>query len=237
VNAVPSSRLWVAGGVFAALLIMVASWILLVGPARADAQTLRDDTTAVEGQNAVLEAKVAELREQAENRGQLEKAVEAALAGLPADVSLPEFNRQLIAQAAGRSVEITNVSVAPPTTVGQTDAAPAPEEAPAGATEETPTATQDPVPATGALAVPVVIQSRGPALAQLYFLRDIQELGPRRALVTATALTATDDAEGTTEGDANELSTLTIQLTVFAAALSESDRQQLAELLGKAPAS
>ena len=223
----PSSRLWVAGGAFAALLIVALSWILFIGPARADAQALRDDTEVVEGQNAALEAKVAELREQAENRGELESAAKAALSGLPAEVSLPEFNRQVLAQAAGRSVEITNISVAPATTIGPAEVAPAPEEGVDGATEEPSTATLDPVPATGALAVPVTIQTRGPALAQLYFLRDIQELGPRRALVSAIALNSEDNA------DTADSSTLTIQLQVFAAALSESDRQQLAELLGE----
>lgn len=220
----PSSRLWVAGGVVVALLIVVVNWFLFIGPTRSEAQTLRADTEVVEGQNAVLQAEVATLREQADNRGELESAVKVALSGLPAEVSLPEFNRQVLAQAAGRSVEVTNISVSPSTTVGQTTEAAAEED---GSDETSTSDTTDPVPTTGALSVPVTIQTRGPALAQLRFLRDIQEIGPRRALVGSIALTSEDDA------DTEELSTLTIQLHVFAAALSEGDRQQLAEALGE----
>lgn len=198
------SRPWVIAGVLAALVLTAVTWLLIVGPTRSEARTLRDDTTAVRQQNAALAAKTAELRRQAENRDELETGVRNALGALPDDVALPDLNRELSRHAAARGVELSSISVG---------AAVAPGQGAAGA-----------VAPTGLLGVPITIQTRGPALSQLYFLRDVQEVGPRAALVSAASITALEN------GSVDDAATLTTQFTVFAASLSPRDRELLAGL-------
>ena len=179
-----STRSWVIGGVVAALLLVAVTWLLVISPARSSAQTLRDDKLNVEQQNLVLLTKSNALKKQAENRAQLETDVRSALDQLPDDVSLPDFNKELAGHAAAQGVTLSSI------TVGAAAA---------------PTATTTAAPA-GLLAVPITVQTRGSALAQLYFLRDIQQTGPRAALVTSTSLTALEDT------DIETASTMTLQL-------------------------
>ena len=204
-----TSRFWLIGGAVAAVAMVLASWFLAIGPVRADTQTLHDDTEAVETTNATLEAKLNGLKEQDAHRDELIAGVRTSLAGLPADVAIPDFNRQILNQASDRGVELANITVAAAVSPAQ------PGDAADPAT-----------PATGLLAVPIVIQTKGSSLSQLYFLRDLMEVGPRLSLVTSTALASESELP---DGD---LYTLTTQLTVFASSLSESDREQLAEVLG-----
>lgn len=205
------SRPWIAGGVLAALVLAAVTWFLVVGPTRSDARTLRDDTAAVQQQNAALQAKADVLRAQAENRGELESGVRDALSALPSDVALPDFNRELAQHAAARGVALTSISVG---------AAAAPGVA--GVAGET-------AAPAGLLGVPITIQTTGPALNQLFFLRDVQEVGPRAALVSAASMAALENA------DTDASATLTTQLTVFASTLSARDAELLAGVLGNLP--
>jgi hypothetical protein len=204
------SRLWLAGGSVVAALIVLASWFLVIGPVRADTQTLREDTDAVDTRNVALQATLADLKEVDTHRDDLIAEVQKSLAALPPDVSLPDFNRQILDQAASRGVELVNITVGAASSPVASGAATSPT-----------------TPATGQLTVPVTLQTKGPVLAQLYFLRDLQEVGPRLALVTSTAFATDDDPTG--EADAFVLTT---QLSVFASSLTDSDREQLAEVLG-----
>jgi len=83
-----------------------------------------------------------------------------------------------------------------------------------------------PAVAAAVRAIPITVTSTGPALQQLYFLRDIQEVGPRRALVNSTSIVPMG------EEPIDVAATLTIQLTVFSAPLSAATQAQLAEVLG-----
>ncbi|MCY7396122.1 MAG: hypothetical protein LH468_08245 [Nocardioides sp.] len=203
------SRPWVVAGLLAALVLATLTWFLVIGPTRSETQTLGEDTAAVQFQNEALVAKTAQLREQAEGRDELETGVRSALDALPVDVSLPDFNRELATHAAAHGVEVSGISVGAAAAPGQATAA--------GAAPH------------GTIGVPITIQTRGPALSQLYFLRDVQEVGPRAVLVSATALTALENAS------VDDASTLTTQLTVFASALSGRDSELLTAVLRNDP--
>lgn len=210
----PSSKLWLAGGGALAFIIVLISWFLVISPVRADTQTLRDNTDAVEIQNAALQTKLDALKEQDANRDELVQTLMSSLSALPADVALPDFNRQLVSQASLRKVDLTSVTIgAPSVPVAEAGAAPA-----------DPAAAASPL-----LAVPVTITTDGPQLDQLYFLRDLQQVGPRRALVTAVSFTTGEGDEAAASGDSY---TLTTQLTIFASSLTPADREALADVLG-----
>lgn len=206
-------RVWLGAGVFAAVVLVAAAWLLVIAPQRSAVETLQTDTEAVELTNATLAAKTATLRKEAEGRKKLTANLQQALAGLPPDDDLPEFSRQLARQARDRGVTVTGIVVGSATSPGTTTD-------PAAATTGTPAV------ASTVRAIPVTVTSTGPALQQLYFLRDIQEVGPRRALVTSTSIVPAG------EEPVDVASTMTVQLTVFSAPLSAATQAQLADVLG-----
>lgn len=209
-NGQQDRRVWLGAGVFATVVLVAVAWLLVIAPQRSAVQTLHSDTDAVELSNATLAAQTAKLRKEAEGRDELAADLRAALAALPPEDDLPEFSRQLSRQALGRGVTLTGIVVGSATTPGT-----AADPAAAGTSG---------VPAT-VRAIPVTVTSTGAALQQLYFLRDIQEIGPRRALVTSTSIVPV------TEGAIDAASTMTVQLTVFSASLSDAAQAQLADAL------
>jgi Tfp pilus assembly protein PilO len=202
-------RLLIGGGLVAALVIAALSWFVVVSPLRSGTQTLRDDTAAVETQNVAIETQNVSLRQQLEDRDQLVESARQALAELPPGAQLPGFNRQLARQARARGVDLTSI------TVGASTSA-----AVAGAAAD-PTA-----PSTGTLTIPVTIQTTGTMAQQLLFLNELQQVGPRRALLTSTSL-----APGQVGSSIETSSTMTVQLTVFAAPLADAVRTQLAGVI------
>ena len=131
-----------------------------------------------------------------------------ALAELPWETKLPGYSRQLADHAARRGVELTSISVGASTTPGQP-------------------AAEGVDPSTTTQAVPITIVSTGKGLELRYFLRDVQQVGPRRALVIATSMVPNE--EGSIEGP----STMTVQLTVFSSPVDDATREQLKEILGR----
>ena len=205
-------RVWLGAGVLAAVVLVAAAWLLVIAPQRSAVETLHTDTEAVELANGVLASKTATLRKEAEGRKKLAASLRAALAELPPADDLPEFSRQLARQGRDRGVSVTGIVVGSATMPGAT----ADSAAAAGGT---------PAAASTARAIPITVTSTGPALQQLYFLRDIQEVGPRRALVTSTSIVPLG------EDSIDVSSTMTVQITVFSAPLSEATQAQLADVL------
>jgi Tfp pilus assembly protein PilO len=199
------SRLLVGGGAVAALFIAALSWFMVISPLRSGAQTLRVNTAAVQTQNVALEARTATLRQQVEHRDQLVESARQALAGLPPGAQLPGFNRQLARQAHAQGVDLTSISVGASTS-----------SAVAGAAADQ----------AGTLTIPVTIQTSGSVAQQLLFLHDLQQVGPRRALVSSTSV-----APGQVGTSIESSSIMTVQLTVFAAPLSAEVRAQLVGVL------
>lgn len=204
-------RLLVGGGVVAALFLAALSWFVVISPARSDAQTLRDNTAAVQTQNLAIEAQTVTLRQQAEDRDQLVESARQALAGLPSGAQLPGFNRQLSRQARAQGVDLTSITVGASTSSAEAGAAADPAS---------------PTPSTGTLTIPVTVQTSGPMVQQLLFLHELQQVGPRRVLVMSTSVTP-----GVSDSAIETDSSMTVQLTVFAAPLPTEVRQQLAGVL------
>lgn len=203
-----NSRLWLGLGVVLALLMVVPTYLLVIAPHRATTSSFESDTDAVAMQNTALAAKAAQLREKDENRAELTQTLATALSELPWETKLPEFSRQLTRHAAKRGVDITSISVGSASTPGT----------PAEAGVD---------PATTVRAVPITVVTTGAALQQLFFLRDVQQTGPRRALVTTTSMIPTDT------GTLEETSTMTTQLVVFSSPVTHDIREQLRDILAE----
>ena len=203
-----NSKLWLGLGVVLSLLMVVPTYLLVIAPHRASTSTLESDTEAVAMQNTALASKAAVLREKDENRAELTQTLATALSELPWETKLPEFSRQLTRHAEKNGVSVTSISIGSATTPGQ----PAEESVD---------------PATTVRAVPITIVTTGTALQQLFFLRDVQQVGPRRALVSTTSLIPTDT------GTIEDMATMTTQLVVFSSPVADETREQLRDILNE----
>lgn len=197
------SRVLVGGGLLAALFLAAVTWLVLLSPVRSDTQTLRDDTAAVESQNVVLQSEAVTLADQSENREQLVADARQSLSALPPGTELPSFNRQLVRQSRAQGVTLTSLSI--------------------GASSTSATTAQG---TASALTIPLTLQSSGTLLQQLAFLRDLQQVGPRLALISSSAL-----APGQAGSSLETSSVMTVQLTVFATPMSAEARTQLTDAL------
>lgn len=207
-----SRRFWLGGGVAAAVLIVLAGWLAVISPQLSSTGSLKDQTAAVQQQNAVLQAKTVALKRQDVKRGALTLSLRKAVVGLPSDSALTTFTRQIAAQAKANHVSLTSV------TVGSA-AATSPGATSAGSTANA---------AGTTMAIPITLVSSGLGAGQLGFLKDLQITGPRRALVTSTQTTPT---AGTTKASISGPCTMTTQLTIFTTPLTAQAQAQLQKLL------
>jgi type IV pilus assembly protein PilO len=115
-----TTRKWTTGAAVLAVLILVATWFLLVSPKRGEATQLQADTAAQVNENASLETQLSVLREQ---NKKLPK-YQADLAGLydqvPQTNALPGFVHQLsiAADRSGVALDILTPTPAVPLSVG-----------------------------------------------------------------------------------------------------------------------
>jgi hypothetical protein len=198
-----NKRVWVGGGVLAAVLIAVVSWFMVIGPELSSAAGLRSEASNAELQNVVTQSKVTKLKSQAENVAALNASLASALEALPRSSGLPAFTRQLSAQATGSGVRVASIVVgAMSLTAGQSPATTTSAVSPSASGGD------------GVYAIPVTVVSSGSLVHELSFLNAIQTLGPRRALVTSTQfLPGASSQVASIDGAAS----VTVQLMVFSA--------------------
>lgn len=225
-------RMWLGGGAAVAVLILVVAWLLAINPQLSAASSNRDQTTAADQQNQVLQKRNDDLAAKNGDKGALQAGLAAALAQLPSDGALPAFTRQLSAQAKAADVVLSSVIVGAATPLaGAAGAAPATTAAPASpASPAAGASTAAAAPAaTGLVQMIITISATGLGRHDLAFLRAIQWSGPRRALVTNVQLAPTaDNTQAGIDGKCN----LSLTLTIFSAPLSPSAQADLDKLLG-----
>jgi hypothetical protein len=201
-------RLWIAGGAGLAVLIVLIGWFVVIDPQLSAASSTLDQADSARTQNLVLEAKNSRLEEQNNDAAALRAGLAAALAELPTDGGLPEFTRQLSAQATATSVVLSSVVVGTATPVEDA----ADTAVPGTTTDAVTTAT----PASGLVQMTVSLAATG-----------LQFTGPRRALVTSTQLTPLADDPIGIDGPC----TLNLTLNIFSAPVSPTDQAALDKLL------
>lgn len=236
-------RVWIGGGVAAAIVIAGASWLFLLSPqfdAKAQAEADLADTQM---QNIVLQRKISALREQNGKAPELQAELDAARAAVPAQHDMEGFTRQLSEQAALAGVQITQISPGSPTMIEEPAPAkpPAAKEGsatgtePAGSPADAAADAQKPVtqpsakptgPAGHLYSIDVTIVTTGPMDAQRAFLSALEKDGTRRALVTTTTFALADDGSGDWS--------LTTQLETFVAPVSPDQEAALQAPAGPA---
>jgi Tfp pilus assembly protein PilO len=224
-DAVQEKRVWLGGGALSAVVVAAAGWFALISPELSSTSSLREQTDAAQQQNTVLQAKTARLKKQSDNLTALTATLRNAVDALPLDSGLPEFTRQVSAQAKATKVTLSGISVGTIGPAAMGAATPAAAAAAAGAAD---------AGAAGKLySIPITMIVNGSYAHELRFLKEVQATGPRRALVTSTQFAPGASSQvASVDGSA----TMTVQLTIFAAPRSPQAAAQLAKQLIGQPA-
>jgi len=256
------ARLWLAGGVVAAVLAVAFGWLVLIGPQISQAAALRSQAADQQASNTLLQARVGALRTLSAQLPALVTALGSARAQVPITSALSTFTDQLGRQATQSKVTVTSVAVAPAVAAADpTPAAGAAGAASAG-TASGGTASgagSSPGAAGGAtaggpagklFAIPVTVITTGSLAQQRAFLTAVRA-GPRASVVTATRLGpgstaagaagaggAGGAAAGASAGSAGSIertSEMTTQLTVFVAPQTPAATAELTRQLTAKP--
>jgi Tfp pilus assembly protein PilO len=214
-------KLWIGGGVVAAVAVAGAVWMFAVSPELSDTHNIRSQTADTQAQNAALEANVTKLQAAYAHIGKLRAALKEADDALPTSLALSEFTQQISTQARQNNVSVTTLTagvpgaVMPPSTPGSTTSA-----TPSESTSSSAPSAAGTVPSTtGLYSIPISVAVAGRQNDMIDFVRSVQHDGPRAALVSAATLASTPGTTTTTgkSAPASGPTTLTLQMQVFVA--------------------
>jgi Tfp pilus assembly protein PilO len=203
-----STRVWLIGGALLALVIAVVGWTAFIGPQLSATGDLRDETVETQRANDLLEVKARSLEDKSTRMAGLTSSLRAAEAALPSDSGLPDFTRQINAQAKAAGVVITSVVVgAPAPVVG---------------------VTPDSTAVGGLFSMPVTVECRGRLGDQIAFLSAVRTAGARRVLISSLQISPGVGSNAASISGAARLST---RLDIFSAPQTLAQTRQLKKLL------
>ncbi|WP_432547100.1 type 4a pilus biogenesis protein PilO [Kineococcus sp. SYSU DK004] len=175
----PASKntLWIAGTGVLALLVLVATYFLLVAPQRTEAANLATQTAQVQQSNAALEQQTALLASQAQSLDEKKLDLARIVETLPAQAELPSLLRTLDGFSAETGVVVTSVAPGTPSAYGAAAAGSSPISR-----------------------VPLAVTVEGSFAAAELYVKKLQADMGRFFLVTDLEVTAgsTEDASGVT---------------------------------------
>jgi Tfp pilus assembly protein PilO len=182
---------WSSGTALLCLALLAMSWLFLVSPRRSEAAELRDQNTATQSQNDLLDVKIAQLRAQFAKLPESQAELAAILTQMPADAGVPRLVRDLDAMARSTGVTLTSVTpgagqallAATPAAAGAAGAAGTPG---AGAVGTAGAATDG----STVVSVPVSVVLSGDYFQTVAFLKQIQTDMPRAFLLTTVQMSA-----------------------------------------------
>jgi type IV pilus assembly protein PilO len=191
-----ATKKWSAGAVGISLLLLVASWFLLLSPQRSDTSALKEQKVSQDQTNEATRSDIALLRAQAIQL----PAQRAIIAGfherVPDDAQLPALVRSLTDLATKADVELQSIVPALPLPLS------------AGSTTTVPGA----APATSSLnSLGVVLTVKGDYFAVEAFLGQLESL---KRLFLVTSLDVTADAGAPTAGGTPSQSNGSVTATV-----------------------
>jgi Tfp pilus assembly protein PilO len=164
-----ADKIWTAGGVLGAAVLLALGWFFFIGPQYAEASSLDQQVVQAQLRLTAQQKKLAELRQQNEDLSQYKAQLERLRRALPSASASSDFLRDL--QAAGERASVTVAGL----TIGS----------------------RSEVPGTGGtmFALPVSLTVEGKVAGLEGFLTEVQQVQGRAALIRSTNLSA--DASGT----------------------------------------
>ena len=192
---------WVGGTAIVAVVILIASWFLVISPKLSAAQEDRAQTETVKQHNDVLSTRLATLKKQFDALETTRSDLAALRKQIPTSAQLTDYLRKLSDLATTHTVVITSLmpgvalpfvaaaaaAAAPKPTPTATAAAAAPAAPTDTPTVTTPAAAGG-VPGLAAIPVSIIVVGTYPNV--LAFLSDVQSTTDRLFLVTGLTATA-----------------------------------------------
>ncbi len=216
---------WVGGTAFIAVVLLAATWFVLVSPALAQAAETRDQAEQAEAFNGLLDQRLKKLKANFAKLDELKQELATDQKEIPPTAGLDTYLEGLDAVAVKHKVTITSLTAGVPEAVKlqpleKVAKAPAPESSEGsddkGAKESDPAADAAKKEAeaklkvpTGFTAIPVSVTVLGSYRDTMAFLDEIQKVAPRLFLVSAlqgTSQSESDEGSGkpaTKPGDQN----------------------------------
>lgn len=162
---------WSLGAALLCLVLLAASWFLLISPRRADAAAVRAQAVESDTQAGLLTAKIDELKAEFADLPKQKAKLKAIKKQLPANATIPAFVRELQSLAAESGVDLISISPGTPAVVTSADA-----------TVATPTS------GAGTLvSLPIGMVFDGDYFEDSLFLKNLQTRIDRSYLVTGIA--------------------------------------------------
>ena len=132
------------GGAVGLVAIAAASWFLVLGPQRAEADQIRADTEAIQASTELLEQQIADLEEIRDSLPERLAELEQLTEGFPRKAEIPAVLDQLRTTAEDAAVAVQALTAEPPVTVVAPEAAAAtPTPTPDASSDATPAPTPE----------------------------------------------------------------------------------------------
>jgi Tfp pilus assembly protein PilO len=164
-----ADKIWTAGGVLGAAVLLTLGWFFFISPEYAEAASLHEQQIQAQVRLTAQQRKLAELRQQNEDLPQYKAQLDRARAALPTTPNSSNFLRELQTASTEAGVSVTGLSIG-----GRTDV----------------------LGTAGAVyALPVALTVVGPVAGLEGFLNEVQQVQPRAVLIRNANLTS--DATGT----------------------------------------
>jgi Tfp pilus assembly protein PilO len=179
---------WVAATAVLSVVLVAATWLLLIGPRRGEAARLREERVSVQASNDNLRLQIAQLKAQFAQLSTKQAELASVQQQLPPTAEIPALVRNLNAIAGTAGVRLdsltpgaasfVNTAAAPVGTAGGQPAAPKP----------------------GLVSIPVAVVVTGDYFQAALFLRKLQTQLHRGFLINSLAVKPGDSGSGTTSG-------------------------------------
>ena len=171
----PTSR-WSAGAILLTALVLVASWFLLIGPRRADASALQEQTVAAQSQASTLQIQIAQLKADFSTLDERRAELAAIKRQLPPQAEIPALVRKLQDYAAASGVSLDSITPGTPAIYGQTGAGASGTAQPGQVVE-----------------IPITVVISGDYFEDSLFVKSLQTKLTRAFLITGLATSEKDD--------------------------------------------
>jgi Tfp pilus assembly protein PilO len=215
-----TERLWLMVGGIAAVVILLAGWFLFISPQRSDTSSVNTQVHAAQDKNAVLRARIAQLKAQNANLAQYLAEVKQAKLALPDSSGLSDFLRTLQSIGSSTQTTMTALTVGSPTNLNGS----------VTTTAKPGSAATNPASNTGAngglgpiYQMPITLSVSGSPSQLDEFLSQLQSVQPRAVLITQLNEAGASEVAG-----AGGRQTLGLTMQAFVAPSSAAENAQLA---------
>jgi Tfp pilus assembly protein PilO len=185
-----AARIWTLAGIAITVLLVVASWFLVISPKYGKAADVQNQVEETQTQLITLRKKIAGLDAQKAQLPKFKAALKANQKALPDDSGVPDLLRQLQGSGEKTGVSVSGFSVASPAQV---------------------------VGLAGVWQLPITLIATGEPANLGQFLNDLQAVQPRAVLIQSANFTQGSSSAADSSADDSAKTSLNLSLMAYVA--------------------